>query len=167
MFWQIFHNLIWNVKYSKKKTIAQKICENVGVNQKSAYVIYEIYLRKQFKDADANSSGCLSFNECIKVLGQLNIKMEKEQLKKLFKEANFITDYNEDSLNEAEFVAFYYSLLKRPEVEEVFIKYATNTVAASGPKMTVSDLMDFFAKEEKNPYSSAKSHQLGFWTNER
>ena len=46
---------------------------------------YEIYLRKQFKDADVNSSGCLSFNECIKVLGQLNIKMEKEQLKKLFK----------------------------------------------------------------------------------
>ena len=135
-----------------KETIAQKICENVGVNQKSAYVIYEIYLRKQFKDADANSSGCLSFNECIKVLGQLNIKMEKEQLKKLFKEANFITDYNEDSLNEAEFVAFYYSLLKRPEVEEVFIKYATNTVAASSPKMTVSDLMDFFSKEQKNPY---------------
>jgi len=121
---------------------------------------YEIYLRKQFKDADANSSGCLSFNECIKVLGQLNIKMEKEQLKKLFKEANFITDYNEDSLNEAEFVAFYYSLLKRPEVEEVFIKYATNTVAASGPKMTVSDLMDFFTKEQKNPYSSAECHRL-------
>ena len=121
---------------------------------------YEIYLRKQFKDADANSSGCLSFNECIKVLGQLNIKMEKEQLKKLFKEANFITDYNEDSLNEAEFVAFYYSLLKRPEVEEVFIKYATNTVAASGPKMTVSDLMDFFAKEQKNPMASAECHRL-------
>ena len=26
--------------YSKKKTIAQKIRENVGVDQKSAYVIY-------------------------------------------------------------------------------------------------------------------------------
>ena len=77
-----------------------------------------------------------------------------------FKEANFITDYNEDSLNEAEFVAFYYSLLKRPEVEEVFIKYATNTMAASGPKMTVSDLMDFFAKEQKNPMASAECHRL-------
>ena len=51
-------------------------------------------------------------------------------------------------------------MLKRPEVEEVFIKYATNTVAASGPKMTVSDLMDFFAKEQKNPMASAECHRL-------
>ncbi len=29
----------------------------------------------------------------------------------------------EESLDEAEFVAFYYSLLKRPELDEVFIRY--------------------------------------------
>jgi len=28
----------------------------------------------------------------------------------------------EESLDEAEFVAFYYSLLKRPELDEVFIR---------------------------------------------
>jgi hypothetical protein len=29
----------------------------------------------------------------------------------------------EESLDETEFVAFYYSLLKRPEIDEVFIRY--------------------------------------------
>ena len=65
-----------------------------------------------------------------------------------------------DSLNATEFVAFYYSLLKKPEIEEVFIKYATNNAGQSGPKMTPSNLMKFFTNEQKNQISSDECQQL-------
>ena len=124
---------------------------------------YELYLRKQYKEADKNNSGNLSFEECTQILDQLNIKMEKDELQTLFRKSNFIKEKDpevEDVLNETEFVAFYYSLLKRPEVEEVFIKYATNTPSQSGPKMTVSDLMEFFTNEQKNQLSAEECSQL-------
>ena len=66
----------------------------------------------------------------------------------------------EDSLNATEFVAFYYSLLKKPEIEEVFIKYATNNAAQSGPKMTPSNLMNFFTNEQKSELSPEECQQL-------
>ena len=52
---------------------------------------YEIYLRKQFKNADKDESGCLHLDEVKTILENLNIKMEKDELKKRFDEANFLT----------------------------------------------------------------------------
>jgi len=121
---------------------------------------YEIYLRKQFKNADKDESGCLHLDEVKTILENLNIKMEKDELKKRFDEANFLTGATEDSLNATEFVAFYYSLLKKPEIEEVFIKYATNNAAQSGPKMTPSNLMNFFTNEQKSELSPEECYQL-------
>jgi len=121
---------------------------------------YEIYLRKLFREADKDNSECLHLDEVKTILENLNIKMEKEELKKRFDEANFLTGATADSLNATEFVTFYYSLLKRPEIEEVFIKYATNNAGQSGPKMTPSNLMKFFTNEQKNQISSDECQQL-------
>lgn len=85
---------------------------------------------KQFQKADANKSGFLSFDEIKKLCHRLNIKVSKEKMQTLFNEAN--TDHDDKSkhwkekgqiLNEEEFVSFYYSLMRRPEIDEIFRKY--------------------------------------------
>ena len=50
------------------------------------------------------------------------------------------------SLDQDEFVAFYYSLLKRPELEEVFMKYAKQR---EDGRMTVEDLVKFQKDDQK------------------
>ena len=105
---------------------------------------YELFLKKQFKQADKNGNGSLTLSECQTLIEQLNIKMSLEELEKLFQRANFIKEKKEQALNEAEFVQFYYSLLRKPELEEVFIQYASTEA-----KMGAKDLMKFFEKEQK------------------
>lgn len=82
-------------------------------------------MRKQFKKADKNGNGSLNLDECFDLIEQLNIKMPLAELKSLFKAANFVKakgHESEEALDETEFVTFYYSLLKRPELDEVFIR---------------------------------------------
>ena len=59
----------------------------------------------------------------------LNIKISKEQLQEAFDHANTKRDrsFKEPGkavLNEDEFVDFYYRLMRRPEIDELFDKYA-------------------------------------------
>ena len=42
------------------------------------------FLKKQFRNADKNKSGCLTLDECKSLVEQLNIKMDKDTLKDLF-----------------------------------------------------------------------------------
>ena len=42
------------------------------------------YLKKQFQNADKNSNGSLTFDECLGLTEQLNIKMDKVRLRELF-----------------------------------------------------------------------------------
>lgn len=88
------------------------------------------FLGNQFQKADVNKSGFLSFDEIKKLCVRLNIKVSKEKMQTLFNEAN--TDLDDKSshwkergqvLNEEEFVLFYYSLMRRPEINEIFKKY--------------------------------------------
>ena len=83
-----------------------------------------------YRKADTNNSGFLSFDEIKGLCHSLNIKMEKELLKKIFMESN--TNHEDKSrkergqqvLNEDEFVAFYYKLMRREEIDELFAKYS-------------------------------------------
>ena len=45
-------------------------------------------MKTQFKKADANNSGNLNFDEVKDLCKTLNIKLEKEEMKKLFNEVN-------------------------------------------------------------------------------
>lgn len=90
-----------------------------------------MFLKNQFRAADTNKSGFLSFDEIKGLCHGLNIKMDKNEMKRLFNEAN--TELNDKSskekgqvLNEDEFVAFYYKLMRRKEIDEIFLKYAGN-----------------------------------------
>ncbi len=116
---------------------------------------FELYLRKQFKEADKNGNGSLSLDECIDLTKQLNIKMEKDDIRDLFKQAN-----NEEDkvLDDTEFVQFYYSLLKRPELDSIFQKYASKQ--PNGPRITTEDLVRFFLEEQKSDQLAEECSQL-------
>ena len=55
-----------------------------------------------------------------------------------------------ESLDEDEFIAFYSSLLKRPELEEIFHKYVRNN---DNGLMTAKDLQLFQKEEQKEEWS--------------
>ena len=63
-------------------------------------------------------------------------------------------------MDQSEFISFYYSLLRRPELDEIFIKYvckrngdfddtSPNVEIADDMKMTAQNLADFLNTEQK------------------
>ena len=95
------------------------------------------YLRKQFQKADKNRDECLSLAECHQLIEALDVKLTKEELSQAFAEANEVKATRrgeEEALDETEFVKFYYSLLKRPELDKIFQQYVSDTSA--GLKMS-------------------------------
>ena len=76
-----------------------------------------------------NNSKYLTFEEVKGLCKSLNIKISKEKLQDAFDQANTKKDRSlkekgQDVLNEDEFVDFYYHLMRRPEIDELFDKYA-------------------------------------------
>ena len=51
---------------------------------------FKMYLKKQFKNADKDGNGNLSFEECLDLVGQLNIKLPEERIRRMFDEADFL-----------------------------------------------------------------------------
>ena len=95
------------------------------------------------------------------LLQLLNVKLSKEELKARFDKANTVKDgeskqvpeiklqighSTSQTLNEDEFVAFYYSLMRRPVVDELFTKY---TNGAADGRMTPAALLQFLQEEQK------------------
>ena len=103
------------------------------------------FLKNKFRAADANNSGYLDYKEVKALCSGLNIKLEKEDIAERFSEAN--TEKTDPAakekgevgwqekylhnislfiqvLNEDEFVDFYYKLMRRPEIDEIFGRYS-------------------------------------------
>ena len=106
-----------------------------------------MFLKKQFKNADKDGSGALSFDECQGLIEQLNIKFPEDKVKALFEEADFLVNHDKGTLNEEEFIQFSYNLLNRPELTEVFLKYAKHNVHSKA-RMSAQNLCDFMAIEQ-------------------
>ena len=104
-----------------------------------------------FQKADANDNGVLTFTECQRLIEQLNVKMEEDELARRFREANMVKakrgSSEEEALDETEFLSFYYSLLRRPELDRIFLAYAQYKTTPA--KMTAGDLATFLFKEQK------------------
>ena len=115
------------------------------------------YLRKMFQKADKNHNGVLNFKECGTLVEQLNVKLDPKDLETMFEAANkkkARKEGEEEALDESEFICFYYSLLRRPELDEIFINYVTNKDQQNGGlstdlRMTPSDLSKFLNDEQK------------------
>ena len=105
---------------------------------------FKLFLKRQFKNADKDGSGSLSFEECQNVISQLNIQFDQATVKSMFEKADFLENQEKGTLNETEFIRFSYGLLNRPELMEVFLKYANETA-----RMGVDNLRQFMDKEQK------------------
>lgn len=118
------------------------MCQNVHREEE-----YDRWLKDQFRRADRNNNGSLNLKECMILLSQLNIEMEKNHVKALFDEANFrkIKINGEDALDPEEFVKFFHSLQSRPDAEVLFKQYTANNSSIMGPE----ELCNFFHKEQK------------------
>ena len=89
------------------------------------------FLKNKFKQADANNSKLLSFPEVKTLCKRLNIVISKEEMKVAFDIANKKKETEtgkEEALDEEEFVDFYYLLMRRPEIDKLFDKYADDEV---------------------------------------
>lgn len=76
-----------------------------------------------------NNSKYLTFEEVKGLCKSLNIKLSKEKLQDAFDKANTkkdrsLKELDQAVLNEDEFVDFYYRLMRREEIDELFDKYA-------------------------------------------
>ena len=71
--------------------------------------------------------------------GHVNVVVEDNILE------NVSQQYSQ-TLNEEEFVAFYYSLLERPELDTLFAEYTKETPG----KMSPNDLLRFLQNEQKD-----------------
>ncbi|KAJ9587489.1 hypothetical protein L9F63_028258, partial [Diploptera punctata] len=106
------------------------------------------WLKQQFQEADVDNNGCLNFEECQKLLKQLNVKLPKHTVRRLFDGAN--TNKNlrngEQVLDAEEFVTFYMNLMSRSEIKQLFNKYAKD-----GKEMKAQELCNFIRTEQKYP----------------
>uniref|UniRef100_A0A6A7FWA2 Phosphoinositide phospholipase C n=1 Tax=Hirondellea gigas TaxID=1518452 RepID=A0A6A7FWA2_9CRUS len=86
---------------------------------------YDLWLRSKFAAADKDNNGALNIDEVVKLLYQLNLKLENKHVKKLFNDANTnsVKRDGRQVLDAYEFTSFYHSLLKMPMVENLFNKY--------------------------------------------
>jgi phosphatidylinositol phospholipase C delta len=108
---------------------------------------YDLFLKKKFRIADKNKSNSLTFSETKDLVKLLNIKISKEEMEEKFNQANTEKgNLGKETLDEDEFVAFYYGLLKRPEIEKLF---ATYTKDCPG-KMSPIALLQFLQNEQKD-----------------
>ncbi|XP_077500323.1 1-phosphatidylinositol 4,5-bisphosphate phosphodiesterase delta-1-like isoform X4 [Amblyomma americanum] len=128
-------------------------CKNTRRDQE-----YDRWLRDQFQKADVNKSGALNFQECQGLLKQLNITMDKRHCRSLFNAANFKRHKvdGEDVLDREEFIAFYHSLLSRPDIDAVFKTYAGHTMNVMGPEQ----LHKFLTQEQKMSVSLADCKRI-------
>jgi len=110
---------------------------------------YELFLKNKFRAADANNSGYLDYKEVKALCSGLNIKLEKEDIAERFSEAN--TEKTDPAakekgevLNEDEFVDFYYKLMRRPEIDEIFGRYSNKD-----QRMPPEAFLKFLTEEQK------------------
>ncbi|XP_052126651.1 1-phosphatidylinositol 4,5-bisphosphate phosphodiesterase zeta-1 [Frankliniella occidentalis] len=114
-----------------------------GLNQEKRF---NMWLKNQFVAADQDNSGSLAFDECLRLLLRLNVKMSKKEALCIFNlaDTNKSQGPNEEpSLDAKEFVQFYQLLMRRPEVEDIYHRYAR-----SAREMTAHELQHFLKKEQ-------------------
>ncbi|XP_076346319.1 1-phosphatidylinositol 4,5-bisphosphate phosphodiesterase delta-4-like isoform X2 [Tachypleus tridentatus] len=108
---------------------------------------YDRWLKDQFRKADVNGNGSLNFSECTSLLKQLNICMDKKHVKALFDAAQFHHNkiQEESALDQEEFVRFYHSIHKRPEIEQLFKQYTMKNATIMEPE----ELYIFLKEQQK------------------
>lgn len=107
-----------------------------------------VWIRQAFEVADKNKDHRLDFEEVMKLLKTLNADMDKTYVKEMFNAADTRRVKGEKpTLDREEFVQFYNMLTERPEIEELFLKYAKTT-----GHLTALDLHMFLIHDQQEIY---------------
>ncbi|KAI9551573.1 hypothetical protein GHT06_021906 [Daphnia sinensis] len=107
---------------------------------------YWMWLTKQFRKADKDKIGALSFVQVQDLLERMNVKLSRKYAKELFNDANVNKNKQNGKqvLDCREFVQFFRVLTKRNELDEIFERYAKTDSAA----MTAEELRSFLSQEQ-------------------
>lgn len=120
---------------------------------------YQIWLINQFVKADKDESGELDFYEVLRLLDSMNIKLSSCHAYEVFKSANVDKKIGRNGaqvLDSKEFVRFVSLLTKRPDLENLFVKYAESNCSV----MTADELVLLLAKEQHMKVDAARGRQL-------
>ncbi|XP_050408495.1 1-phosphatidylinositol 4,5-bisphosphate phosphodiesterase delta-4 isoform X3 [Patella vulgata] len=104
------------------------------------------WIRDAFNAADKNGDGSLDFNEILKLLKTINVDVKKKFAQDMFDAANTNRKdkKSNNTLDRQEFVNFYHQLTRRPELEELFVKFSRGKGV-----MNASDLLCFMREGQK------------------
>ncbi|XP_038047120.1 1-phosphatidylinositol 4,5-bisphosphate phosphodiesterase delta-4-like isoform X2 [Patiria miniata] len=124
---------------------SQKKSQNINVKDKQA-----VWIREAFEKADRNQDGSVDFEECLKLLKKMNVKMDKNHAKKLFEKADVRTHEDakgktvSNALDAEEFINFYRMVTRRPELVKVFQEYS-----GEDDYWTLEEFVEFMHEEMK------------------
>ncbi|XP_052801173.1 1-phosphatidylinositol 4,5-bisphosphate phosphodiesterase delta-4-like isoform X2 [Mya arenaria] len=105
----------------------------------------KIWILEAFDRADKNADNGLDLEEVMKLLKSLNADMDRTYVREMFNAADTHRVKGEKpSLDRDEFVQFYNMLTERPEIGEIYMKYAKDV-----GYMTAADLQMFLRNDQK------------------
>ncbi|KHN75452.1 1-phosphatidylinositol 4,5-bisphosphate phosphodiesterase eta-1 [Toxocara canis] len=105
------------------------------------------WLVENFKRADVNNNGKLSFNEVWKLLKRLNLQISQDYAMAMFMDADTKkteTSVGDRVLDQDEFLAFFERLTHRPDLEHALRLFSSIDDSA----LTVNDLREFLTNEQ-------------------
>ncbi|KAB5537002.1 hypothetical protein PHYPO_G00113790 [Pangasianodon hypophthalmus] len=100
------------------------------------------WLRQTFSEADRNGSGKLSIREVLQLLHKLNVKLPRQKVMEMFKEAE--TNHNQGSLKFEDFYTLYKMISARQELQLIML-----TFSHYKDHMDIYDLIGFLESEQK------------------
>ena len=109
--------------------------------------VTKMFLRKAWRESDKNNDSLLSFREVLQLLHRLNFDTSNmAAVQKTYNEF----DANRRGLNYEQFTAFYRRIKYRPEVANVFKRFAKENPS----KLTLAEFQAFLVQEQKQHLSA-------------
>ncbi|XP_025087105.1 1-phosphatidylinositol 4,5-bisphosphate phosphodiesterase eta-2-like isoform X2 [Pomacea canaliculata] len=107
---------------------------------------FDKQVRDVFNLADKNGDNALDMDEIMKLLKTLNADIKRKYVQEMFERAdtNKTVGRGKPTLDREEFVRFYNMLTRRPELEEVFLKYSRGK-----GYMVVRDILAFLKEGQR------------------
>lgn len=120
--------------------LMMKKSERIDVRMKQA-----IWIKDMFMKADKNGNGTLDSKEVLKLVEEMNVKIDKDYAMEIFQRAD-VKRTRQNALDEDEFVTFYREITGRTEIQELFKSYA-----GDDDFLTPDEFQQFMHREQKRP----------------
>ncbi|CAG9538798.1 unnamed protein product [Cercopithifilaria johnstoni] len=113
-------------------------------NRKRVHFDEERWILDNFRKADINKNGRLSFDEILKLLQTLNLQISNKYALALYTQSDSFGN-NDGQLDENEFLKFFSQLTERPDLIHVMRMFSTT----NDPALSAVDLKTFLTTEQQ------------------